>query len=97
MKEKLNKILNKHVSQEDGIINLYNDSRLDVVTAMIEFANVACKAQKKICSEEAKTIMYDYSDDKILDVLADLTLNENEVGLIVDKQGILNSPTVKFD
>ena len=69
----------------------------EVLDMMKDFAKIACEEQKKICAENAKTTLYDYTEDVPLEEGFDTTLYEHDYGIEIDLNTILNSPTVKFD
>ena len=98
-KEKANEILHKNVSIEDETIDLYDESILDVMTAMIEFAKLACIEQKKLCAENATVEVIDH-EELFVSSLPGYERDGKEVILPIygtDTDSILDSPIVNFD
>lgn len=101
LKDKADSILSGHVSSEDGIIELYTDSRVDALAAMIEFAKLACEEQKKLCAISANLLIGDECDEGayvIATEVADVAKHYGDSTQIeINYASILNAPTVKFD
>jgi len=77
----------------------YFDSKEDLkwgIPALIEFAKLVCKEQKKICSENAE-MNYAAYECEIPDDVDDY-VGGSEYGYnFISKNSIINSPTVNFD
>ena len=85
------------IEQNRGVVN---ENACFVIDAMIEFAKLACEAQKKICAEHGTLLIYDYDENGnpeiILTMMRKVNLERNTY-IAVDPQSIRNTPTVKFD
>ena len=83
-KEKADEIIEEVLSKNS------KEESYDIVDAMIDFAKLACEEQKKICAKNAliDEEAYEHDDEGFL-------VEENSID--IDRDSILNSPTVNFD
>jgi hypothetical protein len=106
--EKANKVLENEGCEELEIFfNKYTDPITKekfikdyVIDAMIEFAKLACEQQKKLCAENVLVLNECETEEGKENYTAPFFIDSNlyEINRYgVDKESILNTPTVNFN